>query len=938
LKYAEWLSTCEGFKQLSAAGHHESQIDSPLTAGSERVRGTGETAELIRNRDWARTALGAIPEWPDTLLIVLNTVLANPLPMFVFWGDALIQFYNEGAIEVLGPDKHPRALGQSASECWAEIWDTTGPRILAAIEGRPCRNDDQFTPIYRYGKIEEAWFTYSYSPIRDADGAVRGVLVTFLETTGRVLAERAQQAERARLLSLFQQSPAFFAVLRGQEHIFEMVNPPYLRLIGGREVIGKPVGEAIPEAAEQGFVQVLDRVFRTGEPFEGQNVLFTSTRKGVQETEDLYLDFIYQPLREADGSISGILVLGVDITERKRATDALLESERSAANILGSITDGFQLLDAQGRFVQFNSVARHVYQAQGIDPDSLIGKPILSALPGLAEYEGGRAILRALDKRQTSVAEIHYIPWDRWFNVRHYPTPDGGVATFFQDITESKRTETLLREQRERFDFATDAAQIGYWFCNLPFDKLIWDARVKEHFWLPPDAEVDIERFYQILHPDDRERTRGAIEQSIQNHSRYDVEYRSVSPKGQERWLRAIGRTAYDDVGRPLRFDGVTQDITDLKLTREALDAERGRLNAIFENVPVGVVFTEADGRIIRGNPQAERLIGHALSYQSGESYHDWAVLYPDGRPLEGGDHPLTLALAFGGIHRGEYLYHRADESRIWIEFTGAPIRDSNGAIIGAVVAIADLDARKRAEEALIRSEKLAVVGRLAATISHEINNPLEAVTNLLYLIQQNSKDEVAKQFSQAAQDELARVSHIVTHTLRFNRQTYGSMRERVSDLLDSSLAIYEGRLRNSGIELVRDYGDADRILCHGSELRQVFANFIGNSFDATKRGGKLLIRTRNQTNWHSGQPGVRVTIADTGHGIDDKTRRRLFEPFFTTKGDNGTGLGLWVSREILNKHQGSLRMRSSQLPGHSGTTFSIWLPLDIAISAKTSV
>jgi PAS domain S-box-containing protein len=887
-------------------------------------------AERTRSHDWGRTSVGPIDSWPDALVIVLNTVLANPLPMFLFWGDDLTQFYNDGAITVLGPDKHPEALGQSAAECWAEIWSITGPQILAAKDGLPCRVDDQMTPIFRHGRIEEAWFTFSYSPVRDGSGAACGVLVAFLETTGRVVAERAQRAERARLLSLFQQAPAFFAVLRGPEHIFEMANPPYLRLVGGREVLGKRVCDAIPEAAEQGFVQVLNHVFSTGEPFVGHNILFTAIREDQQGTEDLYLDFVYQPLREPDGGISGILVVGVDITERKRAADALAESERGAANILGSITDGFQLLDAEGRFLQFNAVARQVYQSQGVDPDSLIGKPILSALPGLAENEGGRAILRALQERRTSIAEVHYTPWDKWFNVRHYPTPDGGVATFFQDITGSKRTESLLREQRERFNFATEAAQIGYWFCDLPFDKLIWDARVKEHFWLPPDAQVDIGLFYAILHPEDRERTRRGIEESIQNHARYDIEYRTVSSQGEEKWIRAIGRTAYDDAGTPLRFDGVTQDITALRLTREALDAETARLNAIFDNVPVGVVFTEADGRIMRGNPQAERLIGHALSDQRGGSYRDWAITYPDGSPLEIADHPLTRALAFGGIHRGEYLYRRSDDSRTWVEFTGAPIRDSSGAIVGAVVAIADIDARKRAEEALIRSEKLAVVGRLAATISHEINNPLEAVTNLLYLIQQNSTDEVTKQFSQAAQEELARVSHIVTHTLRFNRQTYGSMREKISDLLDSSLAIYEGRLKNSGVELQREYADSALVLCYGSELRQVFANLIGNSFDATKRGGRLRIRTRNQTNWRSGKPGVRVTIADTGHGIDAKTRGRLFEPFFTTKGDNGTGLGLWVSREILNKHHASLRIHSSQVSGQSGTTFSIWLPIEI--------
>jgi len=240
-----------------------------------------------------------------------------------------------------------------------------------------------------------------------------------------------------------------------------------------------------------------------------------------------------------------------------------------------------------------------------------------------------------------------------------------------------------------------------------------------------------------------------------------------------------------------------------------------------------------------------------------------------------------------------------------------------------------DVTALKQTREALIRSEKLALVGRLAASISHEINNPLAAVLNLLYLINENSKEESIRDFSNSAQQELARVSHIVTHTLRFNRQSNSVSREKLSELLDSSAAIYIARLKDAGIDLRRDYRDTRLVSCFGSEMRQVFANLIGNSFDACKRGGKLLLRTRDRKHPVTGEAGVRVTIADNGAGIDEVTRQRLFEPFFTTKGEKGTGLGLWVSREILRKHHALLRVRSRRSKVGSGTTFSIWLPAE---------
>ncbi len=906
----------------------------PITADT-RIYGSGEMADRTRQYDWSSTPLGPISGWSDALVIIVNSALANQHPNILFWGDSLIQIYNDAAIPVLGPDKHPTALGQRGDVSWAEVWPIVGIQIEGARKGVPFWTEDQFAPVFRRGHLEDAWWTYSYSPVRDAAGAIQGVLITTLETTRRVMAERAFQNERTRLLALFQQAPAFFAVLRGPDHVFEMTNSPYTRLVGGRDVLGRAVREAVPEAVPQGYVDLLDEVFTTGVPFVGQDQRLVLESEDGSGPEELYLDFVYQPLREPDGTISGIIVLGVNMTDRKRTTEALLQSERSAASVLASITDGFHLVDAKGRFQQFNAAAKEIYAAQGIDAESLLGREVSSVFPDLAETEHGKNLYLALNERKASSFESYYEPWNRWFSVRHFPTSTGGVATFFQDITERKRTESLLWEQRERFDFATDAAQIGYWFCDLPFDKLSWDARVKEHFWLPPDAEVDIVKFYKILHVDDRERTRKAIDESIARHTRYDIEYRTMSPNGEFKWIRAFGRTAYDVSEKPIYFDGVTQDITALKLAQEGLDAERRRLSAVFENVPVGLVFTEANGRIVSRNRQAERILGYTPHDEHSDTYRDWVTFHPEGRRLEWADHPLTLALTEGGMQRGEYIFIRKDGVRVWVEFTGAPIRDMQGSVIGAVIAIADIDARKRAEEALIRSEKLAVVGRLAATISHEINNPLEAVTNLLYLIHENTSEDSAKHFSKLAQEELARVSHIVTHTLRFNRQTNGALAERLSDVVESALAIYEVRLKNASIELKRDYAEAERVLCFGSELRQVFANLIGNSFDATKQGGILFLRTHDQTNWRTGERGVRVAIADTGHGMDEKTRRRLFEPFFTTKGDNGTGLGLWVSREILNKHKALLRLRTRSEPGPSGTVFSIWFPLNAPLEGE---
>lgn len=895
--------------------------------GAERIFGTGRMAERIRAHHWEASALGPMAEWPDALVILVNAVLANQHPSILFWGDGLIQFFNDAAIPIVGEEKFWTALGQPADECWAEVWPIVGGEIAQAYRGEPVWKEDQLAPIYRDGQVENTWFTYSYSPVRDAGGAIRGVLVTCLETTARVQAEKQLREERGELLRVFDQAPAFFAVMRGPEHVFERANPMYRRAVGGLDVVGKPVREAIPGIEEQGYVEILDRVYRTGEAYFGTEARYTLPPAAENAAEERVVDFVFQPLREADGRISGILVLGVDMTERKRMTAALEESERRAASVLDSISDGFHLMDSECRFLDFNEAGRALYRAQGVDPDAQIGRNIFELFPDIEQGEVGHAIRACLERNEPSMLEVFYDPWDKWFWIRNYPTRDGGVATFFQDITEQKHFEGQLEDQKERFAFATKAARLGYWFCDLPFDKLEWDTTVKEHFWLPATAEVNIEDFFAMIHADDRERTREAIADSIRGHGLYDTEYRTVGPEGRTKWIRAIGRTAYAGDGTPLRFDGVTQDITELKYAREALDAERARLSALFENVPVGILFTLPDGRVVSGNRKAEQILGRRISGEIA-SYRDFEFLDAEGRPVKEEERPLGRVLREGGgTHSGEFQYLQPDGRRIWVEVMAAPIVDAKGNMIGAVDALSDIDVRKRAESALVRSEKLALVGRLAASISHEINNPLEAVTNLLYLIESNTKDEATRELSRKAQAELARVSHIVTHTLRFNRQSLGWGGQRMSALLESSAAIYEGRLKNSGIRLVREYEDGMEVRCAGSEVRQVFANLIANAFDAMRRGGRLVLRCRDAKHVRTGQAGVRVTIADTGQGIPLEARGHLFEPFFTTKGDAGTGLGLWVSREILNKHRAEVRVKTCTDAGRSGTVFSMWFP-----------
>jgi len=308
-----------------------SSVDSP--AFSFLPKG-GATGALVRSIDWSATSLGPPEMWSPALKMTLGIVFHSRHPMIVWWGHELIQFYNDAYMPSLGgPDgRHPRAMGQRGKECWPEVWAVISPQISDVMEqGIPSWNEDQLVPIHRNGKLEDVYWTYGYSPIYELDGSIGGTLVVCQETTLAVANRRALEEAhrqtaiaRARLEDLIQRAPAFVCTLDGPEHVFYTANPPYQALIGRRDVIGKPLLEALPEVAEQGFIELLDRVYRTGEPFVGNEIRVDLDRCGDGVLEEIYVNFVYQPRSDGTGAVEGIDVFGFEVTEQVRARKAAL--------------------------------------------------------------------------------------------------------------------------------------------------------------------------------------------------------------------------------------------------------------------------------------------------------------------------------------------------------------------------------------------------------------------------------------------------------------------------------------------------------------------------------------------------------------------------------------------------------------------------------------
>ena len=373
----------------------------------------------------------------------------------------------------------------------------------------------------------------------------------------------------------------------------------------------------------------------------------------------------------------------------------------------------------------------------------------------------------------------------------------------------------------------------------------------------------------------------------------------------------------HDHTGEVTGLLLVIRDIAERKQAEEV----RSELAAIVESSDDAIISKDLNGIISSWNAAAERLFGYTAEEIIGKSIlqlipydmhaQETAIL----RKLRSGErieHFETERIAKGG-------------KVIDVSLTISPIKDASGRVIGASKIARGISERKKADEALRRTEKLAAAGRLAATIAHEINNPLEAITNLLYLAKRNPSN--VDKYLDLASNELARVNHIAKQTLGFYRDPSSAVCINVSEALESVLAMYIHRLEALGIKVKKQYDEQAEMMGLAGEIRQVFSNLIVNAIDSMGPGGTLYLRVSRVSSWSGSGSGVRVSIGDTGSGISAESKERIFEAFYTTKVEIGTGLGLWVTRGIVEKHKGAIRFRSKTPPGKSGTVFSIFLP-----------
>jgi PAS domain S-box-containing protein len=413
------------------------------------LQGGGEAGALLRAIDWQSHPLGPPQAWPSIVQATAAIMLGSRQAMFMSWGPQHRTIYNDRYAELCGK-RHSAAMGEPLAVIWYDIWDVIGDLVRRVYDGESIHMDDIEFVLYRNGYPEEAHFSFSYNPLRSETGEVLGVFCACAETTKEVFLKRELEHERALLSHLFQQSPSFIAKLSGPDHVFEFTNPAYDQLVGNRDLVGKAAREAVPEAAGQGFFEMLDNVLATGKPLRIDSAAITLHRTEGAPPEERFLDFVYQPVWNASGVVDGIFVEGVDVTDRIHAMEALRTGEQFLRSVLQATPDCVKVLDLEGRLEYVGDAGRLMME---IPADQDVTGTTWDDLWASVEKPKAAKAFRLAAKGEASAFQAFALTFagnQRYWDVRLRPLFDAAgqperILAVSRDITYLKQIE----EERE---------------------------------------------------------------------------------------------------------------------------------------------------------------------------------------------------------------------------------------------------------------------------------------------------------------------------------------------------------------------------------------------------------------------------------------------------------------------------------------------------------
>ena len=769
--------------------------------------GTGETASLLRTTNWAATPLGPYEHWPQSLRVAVSICLGSRLPMFVWWGRQLINIYNDAYIPVLGK-RHPCAFGEPAATTWSEIWDVVGTQAeIVMTSGQATRNERVQLLVERNGHSEEIYSSWSYSPIPDEEGGVGGVFCACIDETRGVLAGRERdsliaclETKLALLAEAFAQSPAFLAVTCGPEHVIEYASERYLQLVGHRDVVGKPMHEVVNTIHQQRSLDVLDHVYRTGEPAVDTAGRFELEGLPGAGPDVHYLDCVCEPMRSPDGSVRGLLAHGVDITESKLAelrdrflltleesvralTDpaeivttcarllgehleasrcayADVEQDQNTFDLTGDYTHGVASMVGRYRFSDFGTeVIDCLHRGQPYVCGDIAAAPAGADPSAFPNAQIRAVICVPLHKadRLVGAMAVHQSTVRHWKS-REVELVQHVLSHCWEALERSRVTRELLASE-ERFRAAVNATSSILW-TNDSEGKMSGEQPGWEAFTGQKRHEYQGYGWIAALHPDDAQNTLDAWRATVVAQSTFVFEHRVRRADGELRTCAVRAVPVRDGRGVIREWVGVHTDITDQRQFELNLQESETRFRHMSDNAPVMIWMTRAEGHCEYLNAR-----WYAFTGQKEEDTlrHGWlGALHPDDMPRV--QRAFLNANATQQPFQVEYRLRRRDGEYRWCVDAASPRSTLDGEFVGYIGSVVDINERKRVQDALASEKKvleLIATGSALRDVLDTLVRSVEAQSSDGLLCSISLDDSAGKLLDSAAHAALPKGGHL---------------------------------------------------------------------------------------------------------------------------------------------------------------------------------
>jgi PAS domain S-box-containing protein len=677
----------------------------------------GEMGELIRAKDWSKTPIGDPESWPQSLRTMVSVILNNPFGMYIAWGDDFTQIYNSNCSPIFGSIMHPHALGNSAKETFSEVWDIIKPMFDEVMKGNALRFPDYKITLNRNGFDEDFYFDFSYSPIKKENGEVGGILSTFIETTEKVKAAEALERSNARFKNNIMQTPVAMCFFTGKDHIVEIANQQMIQLWGkeDEDIINKPIFEILPEAKAQGLEDIINKVYATGEKFVATERPFQLSKNGKKETT--YVNFIYEALKENNGSISGIIVIAIEVTSQVISRSKVEETDKRFRNTVKQAPVGITILRGPQYVVE---MANEAYlKLVDREENNLIDRPLFDALPEVEETVS--AHLNGVLK--TGIPYHGYevpTPLNRngkleifYFDFLYHPLKEengeiSGILVTVTEVSEKVEARKKIELSEEKLNIIVEASELGTWELDVKAKDIQYSRRYFEIITgYKDDRHLTHQELLAHVHPDDLHIREKAFKDAIVT-GYIHYESRIIWDDQSIHWVEAKGKVFYDSENQPDRLLGTARDITEEKNQQQALQESEKRFRNLVMQSPVPKA-------ILRGIDMEIEMVNVALLkniWRKNESDVQGKKIFEVFPELKKQKYATLLNKVFttGDVHSEAesllYVNSENGEEKFYIDFEYAPVRETDNTISGIKVTIIDVTEKVETRIKIEESEK----------------------------------------------------------------------------------------------------------------------------------------------------------------------------------------------------------------------------------------